>query len=287
MSAAAYCRELTARSRSNFYYAFLFLPEHRRQALEGVYSFCRLVDDVVDSDAPAGEKYAGLARWRAEVAAVYGGTPSHPVSAKLAQAIRWFPIRREDLEAVIDGCAMDVEKQRYASWDELRTYCYRVASAVGLMCIEIFGCASDKARNYAVDLGIALQLTNILRDVGEDAARGRVYLPAEDLAAFGVDESDLRAGRRTPGFERLMRFQAGRARAHYLRARASLGEPERRRLYIAEIMGDIYFALLERIESSGFDVFGHKSSLSSSLKMGIALKKFAQAQLGALTHVEF
>jgi phytoene synthase len=152
------------------------------------------------------------------------------------------------------------------------------------MCIEIFGCSSEKARSYAVDLGIALQLTNILRDVGEDAARGRVYLPAEDLAAFGVDESDLRAGRMTRAFARLMRFQAGRARAHYLRARAALGEQERRRLYIAEIMGDIYYALLCRIESGGFDVFRRRTSLSPGLKMGIALKKFAQAQLGALTH---
>jgi phytoene synthase len=279
-AAARYCRKLTERSKSNFYYAFLFLPPRKREALEAVYAYCRLVDDVVDEEADVPTKLAGIARWRRELDAVYGtAVPTHPVSIKLRQAIAWFPIRREDMEAVIDGCAMDVEIHRYQTWDELHTYCYRVASAVGLMCIEIFGYSTLQAREYAVDLGIALQLTNILRDVAEDARRGRIYLPAEELAAFGVDERDLIEGRRTPELVRLMRHNAARARAHYLRARAAIGEPERRQLVIAEIMGGIYHALLERLEATGFDVFGPKTTVTRSRKMAIALGKFAEAKL--------
>src|SRR5205807_879770 len=180
-NAAAYCTKLTQRSRSNFYYAFLFLPREKREALEAVYAYCRLVDDVVDEEAPEAEKRAGIEKWRRQLDAVYAPSPSaepdHPVVLKLREAVQRFPIRREDLEAVIDGCAMDISQARYRTWDELRTYCYRVASAVGLVCIEIFGYSSPRARDYAIDLGIALQLTNILRDVAEDARRGRIYLP--------------------------------------------------------------------------------------------------------------
>jgi len=281
-NAAAYCRKLTTRSQSNFYYAFLFLPKERREALEAVYAYCRLVDDVVDEEAPVEKKLEGIARWRKELDEVYGDgpPPQHPVSARLREALsRGFAIRREDMEAVIDGCAMDIEIRRYRTWDDLRTYCYRVASAVGLMCIEIFGYQSPKARDYAIDLGIALQLTNILRDVGEDARRGRIYLPEEDLRAFGVSEADLSAGKDSVEFQRLMRFSAARARAHYLRARAAIGPDERRRLVIAEIMGDIYYALLERLEDSGFAIFGEKLKVRRRHKMAIALRNFAQAKL--------
>jgi phytoene synthase len=287
-NAAAYCRKLTTRSQSNFYYAFLFLPRERREALEAVYAYCRLVDDVVDEEAPAAEKLDGIARWRRELDQVFGDgpEPAHPVSAKLREAVRRFSIHREDMEAVIDGCAMDIEKNRYQNWDELRTYCYRVASAVGLMCIEIFGYQPDKrdkVREYAIDLGIALQLTNILRDVAEDARRGRIYLPADELAAFGVSEDDLLAGRKSRELGRLMRAQAQRARAHYLRARAAIGPADKRQLVIAEIMGDIYYALLEKLEESRFDVFGPKLTVRRRRKMAIALRNFAQAKLGALS----
>jgi 15-cis-phytoene synthase len=283
-SAAEYCRKLTTKSQSNFYYAFLFLPKERREALEAVYAYCRLVDDVVDEEAPEEKKLAGIAHWRNELDLVYGDgpTPEHPVSARLREAIRRFPIRREDMEAVIDGCAMDVSQNRYQTWDDLRTYCYRVASAVGLMCIEIFGYHSPKARQYAEDLGIALQLTNILRDVAEDAKRGRVYLPQEEMQAFGVTDEDLVSGRATPEFRRLMRWSAKRARAHYLRARAAIGEGERRQLVIAEIMGDIYYALLERLEETDFEVFGERLQVRRRRKMAIAIGTFARAKLGAL-----
>jgi phytoene synthase len=281
-SAAAYCKKLTTRSKSNFYYAFLFLPRERRQALEAVYAYCRLVDDVVDEDVPPEKKRQGIAHWRQELDAVYGdAVPTHPVSARLRAAVERFAIRREDMEAVIDGCAMDIDKRRYETWDELRLYCYRVASAVGLMCVEIFGYTPahvDAVRRYAIDLGIALQLTNILRDVAEDAQRGRIYLPADELRAFGVSDEDLVSGRRTAELTRMMQYQASRARAHYLRARAALSTFERSKLVIAEIMGDIYYALLEEIEAQKFDVFGPKTTVRRRDKMRIALGNFAKAQ---------
>ena len=284
--AAAYCRKLTTRSKSNFYYAFLFLPRERREALEAVYAYCRLVDDVVDEEAPVAKKLQGIARWREELDAVYGdAAPTHPVSERLRATVRRFPIRRQDMEAIIDGCAMDIEKSRYADWDELRLYCYRVASAVGLMCVEIFGYTpsqSEAVRRYAIDLGIALQLTNILRDVAEDARRGRIYLPADELAAFGVTDEELVSGQRSPAFLRMMQFQAARARSHYLRARAALSTYERSKLVIAEIMGDIYYALLEQIEAREFDVFGERATVRRRDKMRIALGNFARAQLHQL-----
>jgi phytoene synthase len=280
--AAAYCRKLTSKSESNFYYAFLFLPPERRAALEAVYAFCRLVDDVVDEEAPVADKLAGLERWRRELDAVYGDVEStHPVTQGLRQAITRYAIRREDMAAIIDGCAMDVTQDRYPTWDELYSYCYRVASAVGLMCIEIFGYSSESARRYAIDLGVALQLTNIIRDVAEDAQRGRVYLPQEDLQRFGVREAELtEGGAPSEDMVRLLRFEAQRARGHFLRARAAIGPDEKRRLVIAEIMGDIYYALLERIEDSGFDVLRGKVKVRRRHKMAIALRNFARAKLG-------
>jgi len=289
-TAVAYFVKLTQKSQSNFYYAFIFLPKERREALEAIYAYCRLVDDVVDEEAPVETKRAGIERWRRELDSVYGDAPTeHPVSLQLREAVRRFDIRREDMEAVIDGCAMDIEKTRYASLTELRLYCYRVASAVGLMCIQIFGYPPDQekqVREYAIDLGIALQLTNIIRDVAEDARRGRIYLPAEDLRAFGVAETELTEpdetsahGGRTEAFRRMMRYQAARARAHYLRARAAIGEQTRRQLVIAEIMGDIYYALLCRLEESHFEVFGDRVTVRRRDKMAIALRNFAQAKL--------
>jgi phytoene synthase len=285
--AAAYCRKLTTKSKSNFYYAFLFLPRERREALEAVYAFCRLVDDVVDEEAPAAQKLEGIASWRRELDHVYGDARSnHPVVNRLHDVVRRFAIRRQDMEGVIDGCAMDIDKTRYATWEELELYCYRVASCVGLMCIEIFGYPPervDAARRYATDLGMALQLTNILRDVAEDARRGRVYLPADELAQHGITVEDLVRGRHDERFVRMMRAQAERAREHYARARAALTTYERSRLVIAEIMGDIYYRLLEEIEARQFDVFGPKMTVPRVEKMAIALGNFARAQLHRLS----
>lgn len=284
--AAAYTRKLTEKSRSNFYYAFLFLPDERREALYAVYAYCRLVDDVVDEEAPPEKKRAGIAQWRALLDEIYAGpsapAPAHPAAAKLKWAVERFPIRREDMEGIIDGCEMDIDKARYETWDELRTYCYRVASCVGLMCIEIFGHSSEKARRYAVDLGIALQLTNILRDVVEDAQRGRIYVPLEDLRTFGVEPESLIRGESSPNAKRLLRHLANRSRAHYLSARAAIGPDEKRRLVIAEIMGDIYYALLQEIERRDFDIFHGKIEVTRARKMAIALYDVVGARLAAL-----
>lgn len=279
-NAADYCRELTSRSKSNFYYAFLFLPKKRREALEAVYAFCRLVDDVVDERETVEEKREGIALWRGEVKALYEGGPlTHPVSEKLREALRDFKLRREDLDGVIDGCEQDIATRRYQSWDDLRNYCYRVASCVGLMCIEIFGYSSPKARDYAVDLGLALQLTNIIRDVREDAARDRIYLPLEDLQAFGVRERDILDGKRSPELGRLLRYEAQRARAHYLRARAAIDKTERRQLVIAEIMGDIYYRILEQLERIDYDVFTRRAKVPNHQKMAIAFGRFVDAKI--------
>jgi phytoene synthase len=279
-TAADYCRKLTTKSQSNFYYAFFFLSPRRRQALEAVYAFCRLVDDVVDEPAADADKHAGLAAWRADVEKMYGaGEPTHIVAQRLKSALDDFAFQKDDLLAIIDGCEMDIAKHRYESWDELRLYCYRVASAVGLLCIEIFGYLTPAAREYAINLGIALQLTNILREVAEDAGRGRIYLPAEDLRLFGVTEADLQSGVASDNFRRLMTFEAQRARTHYLRARAAIGADEKRKLFVAEIMGDVYYRLLCELEARQFEIFGAKTKLSRSTKLVIALKKFVGAQL--------
>jgi phytoene synthase len=282
-SSTAQVRGIARRSRSSFYYAFLFLPREKREALDAVYSFCRLVDDAADEAVSPDDARARLAAWRRALDQVYGAAEApdcDPVVVELRRAVRRFPIRRADLEAVIEGCEWDAVRTRYETWDELRAYCLRVASAVGLACIEIFGYTDERTRDYAVDLGIALQLTNIVRDVDEDAARGRIYLPREDLRAFGVDEAALLAGRAEPApLERLLAFEAGRARLHFLRARATIGRAERDRLVVAEIMGDIYYALLERLERQRFPRRA-RTTVPTAVKAGLALRRYLAARLG-------
>jgi len=273
--------EATARrSRSSFYYAFLFLPRAQREALDAVYSFCRLVDDAVDEAPSPAAARANLAWWRAAVEEVFaeGTIERDDVVLALRRAVRAFPIRRADLDAVIEGCDWDADRARYATWDELRAYCERVASAVGLMCIEVFGYRDPNARRYAVDLGLALQLTNILRDVDEDAGRGRIYLPLEDLARFAVDEDDLLAGRRTPRVQQLLRFEAERAESLYRSARAAIPKAERDRLVVAEMMGDIYHALLVELRRRDFP--SERASINPARKLALALRRYLAARLG-------
>ena len=280
--ATDFCRKVLAKSQSNFAMAFVFLSAEQRHALEAVYAFCRLVDDAVDDAPDAATARERLTGWRREVAAVYGdGHVGHPVAEELARARGRFPLRREDLDAVIEGCAWDLARERYATWDETEAYCHRVASAVGQLCIDVFGWRDPGARRYARDLGVALQLTNILRDVAEDARRGRVYLPLADLERFGVDVSDILHGRRTVAVEKLLRFEAQRARGYYLRARAAIGEDERRRLVVAEIMGDIYYALLVELEERGFPWL-ERTSLPTARKAVIALGRWARARVEAM-----
>jgi phytoene synthase len=277
--------QLTRRSRSNFYLAFLVLPRHRRHALYAVYAFCRTVDDVADLAAERGAsrdaQRADLARWRREIACCYeaGPGPEDPIAQRLAEAVRAFPIPRRALEAIVDGVEMDVEGVTYETAEDLYPYCYRVASAVGLAAIEIFGYRDPSARDYAINLGLALQLTNIIRDVGADARGGRVYLPRADLRAFGVAVEDLRAGRHSPAFTALMERQAARARAFYARAREAFPVADARALVSAEIMGHIYRALLDEIAARGFPVLGGRVSLPVHRKLGIAARCWLAGRL--------
>ena len=281
MSLDSLSATLTRRSRSNFYYAFLTLPRPRRQALYAVYAFCRTVDDAVDLGGDSAAQRQALRRWRDDVARCFepGPSPAHPIARQLQVAVRTYPIPRTALEAIIDGCEMDLARVRYETFEELEPYCYRVASAVGLCCIEIFGYTQPRAREYAVNLGKALQLTNIMRDVGADARVGRVYLPQRDLKDFGVTEDDLGAGRSGEAFVRLMAHQAARARRFYAAARAAYPAVDARSLVPAEIMGRIYYALLEEIEARRFAVFGERVTVPARRKVAIALRCWARARL--------
>ena len=284
MSVADLASRLTRRSRSNFYYAFLTLPRPRREALYAVYAFCRTVDDIadlgVDGVADPAAQHAALASWRRDVARCYDGDePAHPIARQLATGVRAYGIPREALEAIIDGVEMDVEGAVFETAEELYPYCYRVASAVGLCCIEIFGYTDPRARQYAIDLGQALQWTNILRDVGFDARVGRIYLPRKDLSTFGVSVDDLRAGRYDEAFVALMAQNAARAREFYRRAEESFPRIDARSLVPARIMGAIYAALLDEIEARRFRVFGDRVTVPTRRKVAIALRCWAGARL--------
>ena len=264
---------------TTFYYSFLVLPPRKRSAIIAVWDFCRAVDDAVD-EAPDGDSaHARLSVWRHELAALYapGEVPSTPQALALRPYITEFDLPRRPFEDLIDGVEMDLAHVRYQTFAELADYCRRVASAVGLVCVEIFGYHDPAARAYAVDLGMALQLTNIIRDVTADLRKGRIYLPAEDMARFRVTEDDLRAGRLTPAVTGLMRFQCERARFYYAKAASALPPVDRRSLLAAEIMGAIYFEILRRIERSGYDVFSRRVRVPRPYRALIALRLWTRA----------
>ncbi len=274
----ARCAQVTRESSSNFYYAFMLLPHERRRALYAVYAFCRFIDDIADEQSVTGPA-AMLARWREELERVFKGVPARPVSRALADSVRRFEIPRRYFEEVIDGVEMDLSRTRYQAFDDLRLYCYRVASAVGLICIEIFGYRNPGARVYAENLGIAFQLTNILRDVSEDAARGRIYVPLDDLARFGVTPDEIFAGLHSPRFEKLMEFEANRARSFYEAAARALPDEDRSTLLTAEAMRLIYGALLNRIIRSNYHVLGRRHSLSAPRKLLLVGRAWASTRL--------
>jgi phytoene synthase len=280
MNAGQFVSRLTRKSRSNFFYAFLCLPRAQREAIYACYAFCRIVDDAVDLVADRAAQRGELQRWRDEIARVYEGRPEHPAGQRLQVAVRRFPIPRTALEEIIAGVEMDMDHPTYETFDALYPYCYRVASAVGLCCIEIFGYSDPRAREYAVNLGVALQLTNILRDVQVDARIGRVYLPQVDLRRFGVTADDLAQGRHTPAVVELMAFEAARAHEYYRRAWAALPVVDARRLFAAEIMGRTYFALLQEIEARRFDVFARRVTVPTTRRLAIALRCWIGARLG-------
>jgi 15-cis-phytoene synthase len=274
----ARCARITRQSSSNFYYAFKLLPAHRRRALYATYAFCRFVDDIAD-DEHVREPAALLHRWRDELERVYNGTPTRAISRALADSVRRFTIPRRYFEDIIDGVEMDLSRKRYRTFDELRLYCYRVASAVGLICIEIFGYRNPQARTYAENLGLAFQLTNIIRDVREDAERGRIYLPLEDLEQFGVKEDDVLGGRHSDRFERLMEFEARRAQEFYQLAERALPQEDRASLLTAEAMRLIYSTLLQRIVKSRYRVMDGKLRLSAPHKIFLVGRAWASGRL--------
>jgi phytoene synthase len=269
---------------TSFYYSFLVLPPAKRRAIIAVWDFCRAVDDAVDEVVPEAEWQGGLtadararaasqlAMWRAELAAAYEGEPRTPQGLALRPFINGFRLPRERFEELIDGVEMDLTRSRYETFEELAEYCRLVASAVGLICVEIFGYRDPLAREYARNLGLALQLTNIVRDIAADARRGRIYLPGEDLARFAVTEDDLRRGVVTPAVAALLRFECGRAREYYRRAGATRPRADARSLVAAEIMGAIYFAILQRIERSGYDVFSRRVRVPRPYRALLALR---------------
>jgi 15-cis-phytoene synthase len=275
---------------TNFYYSFLVLPAEKRRAIIAVWDFCRAVDDAVDEakgEGAAKEQAARLeiARWRRELAAVFGAErPLTRQGLALVPLVARFDLPRPPFEALIEGVEMDLGDRRYETFADLYEYCIRVASAVGLICLNIFGYQDPQARQYATDLGVALQLTNILRDVPVDLAYGRVYLPQEDLRAHGCTEEDLRAelahagaGIRSHAVKALLRQQGNRARDYYARAARSLPRRDARRLVAAEIMGAIYQAILHKIERRDYDVFSEIVRIPRPRRAAIAAATWARS----------
>jgi phytoene synthase len=257
-------RQLIVARDTNFYYSFLVLPPRKRSAIVAVWDFCRAVDDAVDEAATDDQGAAQIAGWRTELARCFedDGRPATPQGIALQPYVREFNLPRAAFGALIEGVEMDLRTRRYETFAALYQYCIRVASAVGLICVEIFGYRNAGVRQYATDLGVALQLTNILRDIPGDLARGRLYVPLEDLSRHGCTEDDLRResarsgrGIQSSGVKRLLAFEAQRAREYYARADAALPSEDARRMVAAQIMGAIYRAILGRIEAADYDVF--------------------------------
>ena len=262
---------------TNFYYSFLVLPTEKRRAITAVWDFCRAVDDAVDrpsvSQSPADE----LRRWRSEVSACYSyRLPATVQGVNLKPHVERFGLPRRSLEDLIDGVEMDVVKRRYQTFDELYQYCLRVASSVGLLCIEIFGYKDPATRDYAVTLGVALQLTNIIRDLPDDLKDGRLYLPTDDLERFQCTEADLERGRSVQ-VTKLLRYECDRAKDYYGKARLLLSATDRRQLIAAEIMAAIYFTILRRIERRSYDVFSEVVRIPRAERAWIAARVWLRA----------
>jgi phytoene synthase len=268
----AYCERLTRREAGNFYNAFRVLPGAQRQAMCALYAFMRVTDDVSDGPGSAENKAASLLQWRAAFDRALAGDYSHALHAAFHDTVRLHAIPRPYLEAVLDGVAMDLGPVAFQTFADLKVYCYRVASAVGLACLHIWGFAGERAKDHAENAGLAFQLTNILRDLGEDAARGRVYLPRDELERFGYDSASLRRGERDDRFRALMRFQVDRARAYYDSAwpLAPLLRPPGRAVFLA--MARTYRALLDAIERRDYDVFSRRVSVNKWYKLFLALQ---------------
>jgi len=272
-----YCQLKAAQSGSSFYYSFLFLPAERRRAITALYAFCREVDDVADEVSDVGVARVKLAWWRTEVANLFAGHPQHPVTRALAPFVAPYGLDGARMNEIIDGMEMDLTHHRYADFDALELYCHRAAGVVGQLAASIFGYRNPSTIEYAEALGTAFQLTNIIRDVGEDARRGRVYLPADELARFGLDAQDILARRGDGRFVKLMEFQADRAASYYELARSKLAPEDRRDQRAGLIMAGIYRALLDEIRRDGFQVLDRRIALTPLRKLWIAWKTWVTA----------
>jgi phytoene synthase len=277
MSPDEYCQQKAAASGSRFYYSFLFLPPERRRAITALYAFCREVDDVVDETTDPQLAATKLAWWRVEIGNLYEGSAQHPVTKALAPFTEKFSIVKENLLEIIAGMEMDLTQARYLDWPGLEKYCHRVASVVGISAAGIFGYSDRRTLEYARDLGLAFQLTNIIRDVGEDARKNRIYLPMDDLKRFGVTAADILNARHGEAFVQLMQFQAERAKGLYAKAFDALPAADRRAQRPGLIMAAIYRALLDEIERDGFKVLEGKTSLTPVRKLWIAWKTWIAA----------
>jgi phytoene synthase len=270
MTPEQYCQEKAANSGSSFYYSFLFLPLEKRRAITAVYAFCREVDDVVDECSDAVVARMKLNWWRDELRRTYEGDPQHPVARALQPIVNQYALPQEYFLEIIDGMEMDLDQTRYATFKDLALYCYRVAGVVGLISAEIFGYEDRKTLKYAVDLGTAFQLTNILRDVREDALRGRIYIPDEELVRHGVTAETLRDGPMTEEVRDLLSAQADRAHHYYKQAFEKLPDGDRFSQRSGLIMAEVYLALLTRIEAENFPVLEKRVRLSPWRKLWIA-----------------
>jgi phytoene synthase len=270
-TASSFIPDLSQNRKSSFYYSFLILPRPKRDAIETIYAFCRFTDDIVDEAGDEKEKHALLLQWTEELKRSLYGVSRYSLLNKLSAIIQRFHIPIEHFYDLIKGMEMDLINTRYGTFVELEQYCYRVASTVGLICAEVFGYSNEKTKQYAINLGIALQLTNILRDIKADAKRGRIYLPLEDLSKFGYTENELLNLVYNDRFIELMKYQCERAHEYFRRAKACLAEEDKPLFTAARTMGNIYYLLLIRIERARYDVFSKRIRLSSPLKILVAM----------------
>lgn len=270
MTPDEYCQQKAAASGSSFYYSFLFLPPQRRRAITALYAFCREVDDVVDECHDTQVAAQTLSWWRMEVARLYEGKPEHPVTLALQPLVNEFCITQDKLIEIINGMEMDLLQNRYLDFQALSLYCYRVASVVGLLAAEIFGYENKETLKYAEDLGMAFQLTNIIRDVGEDARRGRIYLPLTELKQFDVSINDILHAKHSENFEKLMAFQTERAEQYYEKAFAQLSATDQKSQRPGLVMAAIYRATLREIKRENYQVLTQRTSLTPIRKLWLA-----------------
>jgi phytoene synthase len=276
MSPDEYCQQKAVQSGSSFYYSFLFLPVERRRAITALYAFCREVDDTVDECTDVSIARNKLAWWRKEIKAMLDGAPTHPVTKALEPHLQTYSLDGKHLLAIIDGMEMDLDQTRYLDYAGLKRYCWHVAGVVGILSASIFGVTRPETLQYAEKLGLAFQLTNIIRDVGEDARKGRIYLPVNELQQFNVTAADILNARHSENFEKLMRFQTDRAKAVYAEAFALLPREDRRAQRPGLIMAAIYRTLLDEIERDSFHVLTQKISLTPIRKLWLAWKTYVR-----------